>query len=140
MRRYLLDSNHLEMVVRKDPRVSAKLIEIRLAGSIPGTATPIAGEFIGGLSHGGVGPAKFRKAYELLESIRKWPYHYEAAEEYARLYAELRRKGITIGPIDLQAAAVARSLGNCTVVTCDSDFSQVPGLTVENWMASEPNA
>jgi tRNA(fMet)-specific endonuclease VapC len=29
-------------------------------------------------------------------------------------------------------AAVARSLGNCTVVSHDSDLSAVPGLSVEN--------
>jgi predicted nucleic acid-binding protein len=30
-------------------------------------------------------------------------------------------------------AAVALSLGNTTVVTIDSDFTAVLGLTVENW-------
>jgi len=28
---------------------------------------------------------------------------------------------------------IARSLGNTTVVTMDTDFAAVPGLTVENW-------
>jgi tRNA(fMet)-specific endonuclease VapC len=32
-------------------------------------------------------------------------------------------------------AAIAFTLGNCTVVTKDSDFSAIPGLTVENWAA-----
>jgi tRNA(fMet)-specific endonuclease VapC len=35
--------------------------------------------------------------------------------------------------IDIQIAAVALSLGNCTVVSGDSDLSAVPGLTVEKW-------
>jgi tRNA(fMet)-specific endonuclease VapC len=35
--------------------------------------------------------------------------------------------------IDIMAAAIARLLGDCTVVTVDSDLSAVPGLTVENW-------
>jgi len=37
--------------------------------------------------------------------------------------------------IDMMIAAIALSLGNCTVVTTDSDLSAVPGLSVENWEA-----
>jgi tRNA(fMet)-specific endonuclease VapC len=35
--------------------------------------------------------------------------------------------------IDIMVAAVALSLGNCTVVTDDTDLIAVPGLSVENW-------
>lgn len=38
--------------------------------------------------------------------------------------------------IDIQIAAIALTLGNCTVVTTDSDLSAVPGLPVENWTAT----
>jgi tRNA(fMet)-specific endonuclease VapC len=34
--------------------------------------------------------------------------------------------------IDIQIAAIALSLGNCTVLSADSDLTAVPGLTVEN--------
>jgi tRNA(fMet)-specific endonuclease VapC len=33
----------------------------------------------------------------------------------------------------IQIAAIAFTLGNCTVVTGDSDLAAIPGLTVENW-------
>jgi tRNA(fMet)-specific endonuclease VapC len=35
--------------------------------------------------------------------------------------------------IDVQIAAIARTLGRCVVVTKDRDLVAVPGLTVENW-------
>ena len=35
--------------------------------------------------------------------------------------------------IDVMLAAIALSLGNCTVVITDSDFSDIPALKVENW-------
>jgi tRNA(fMet)-specific endonuclease VapC len=35
--------------------------------------------------------------------------------------------------VDMQVAAIARSLGNCTVVSTDSDLADVPGLVVEDW-------
>ena len=40
--------------------------------------------------------------------------------------------------IDIQIAAIALALGNCTVVTADSDFAAVPGLAVEDWAAPAP--
>jgi tRNA(fMet)-specific endonuclease VapC len=30
-------------------------------------------------------------------------------------------------------AAIALTLGNCTVVTMDADLAAVPGLTIESW-------
>jgi tRNA(fMet)-specific endonuclease VapC len=33
----------------------------------------------------------------------------------------------------MMIAAIALTLGNCTVVSNDSDLLAVPGLTVENW-------
>jgi tRNA(fMet)-specific endonuclease VapC len=38
-----------------------------------------------------------------------------------------------MGPIDVQIAAIALTLGNCTVVTKDSDFAAIPGLAIEDW-------
>ena len=57
----------------------------------------------------------------------------EAAEIYGRLDAEPRRKGRLIQQVDMQIAAIALALGQCTVVSEDSDLFAVPGLSVENW-------
>jgi tRNA(fMet)-specific endonuclease VapC len=35
--------------------------------------------------------------------------------------------------VDVQIAAIALSLGNCIVVSKDSDLAAVPGLIVEDW-------
>jgi len=47
--------------------------------------------------------------------------------------AELRRVGRPMQTIDMMLAAIAMSLGDCTVVTCDSDLFAIPGLSVVNW-------
>src|SRR5262245_41093338 len=65
--------------------------------------------------------------------FRQWPFTTQAAREYGRLYAQLRRAGRTIQTVDLMIAAIALTLGGCTVVTADSDLSAVSGLNVENW-------
>ena len=65
-----------------------------------------------------------------------WPFDDKAAFEYGRLAAELRRIGRrSMQQIDIMIAAIAFSLGNCTVVTSDSDLTAVPSLLVENWVA-----
>jgi tRNA(fMet)-specific endonuclease VapC len=64
-----------------------------------------------------------------------WPYDAAAAWEYGRLFAELRRIGRPMQQIDIQIAAIALTLGNCTVVTSDSDLAAVPGLSTEDWAA-----
>jgi tRNA(fMet)-specific endonuclease VapC len=74
-----------------------------------------------------------RRLRRALSGVRCWPLDRVAAEEYGRLAAELRRIGRPMQQIDIMIAAIALSLGNCTVVSADSDLAAVPGLTVENW-------
>ena len=57
----------------------------------------------------------------------------EAAAMFGRIFAELRRIGRPMQQIDIQIAAIALTLGNCTVVSADTDLPDVPGLTVETW-------
>jgi tRNA(fMet)-specific endonuclease VapC len=62
-----------------------------------------------------------------------WPYTDAAAAHFGRMFAELRKIGRPMQQIDIMVAANAISLGNCTVVTRDTDLRSVPGLAVENW-------
>ena len=68
-----------------------------------------------------------------LKTLALWPFDIPAAEEYGRLLAMLRRKGKPIPQVDTQTAAIAISLGNCTVVTKDKHFAAIPGLRIEDW-------
>jgi len=45
----------------------------------------------------------------------------------------LARLGRPIGVVDMMIAAIAMTLGNCTVVSSDSDLLAVPGLKLEDW-------
>ena len=58
-----------------------------------------------------------------------------AAFEYGRIYHELARLGRPIGVVDTMIAAIAMTLGNCTVVSSDSDLRAVPGLNLADWRA-----
>ena len=66
-----------------------------------------------------------------------WPFDREAALKYGWLAAELKRSGRAMQQLDIAIAAIALTLGNCVVVSKDSDLRAVPGLTVEDWSQSE---
>jgi tRNA(fMet)-specific endonuclease VapC len=73
------------------------------------------------------------KVERSLNDFFLWPYDLDAAREFGRIYAHLRRTGRPMQQIDMQIAAVVLSLGNCTLVTADSDFAAIPGLIIEDW-------
>ncbi len=54
-----------------------------------------------------------------------------AARVYARLWASLATRGITVGSHDLIIAATAISLGFSVVTANMRDFGRIEGLTVE---------
>jgi tRNA(fMet)-specific endonuclease VapC len=58
----------------------------------------------------------------------------DAAEHYAEIRVDLRKKGQMIGANDLMIAAHARSLDATVVTNNVKDFGRVKGLKVENWM------
>jgi tRNA(fMet)-specific endonuclease VapC len=55
--------------------------------------------------------------------------------EYGVLRAALEAAGRPIGPNDLLIAAHARTLGAVLVTANIREFTRVPGLAVENWLA-----
>jgi tRNA(fMet)-specific endonuclease VapC len=57
-----------------------------------------------------------------------------AAEHYAEIRADLKKKGQLIGSNDLMIAAHARSLGATVVTNNVKDFRRVKGLKFENWI------
>ncbi|HEY3788394.1 MAG TPA: hypothetical protein VGL71_06035 [Urbifossiella sp.] len=56
--------------------------------------------------------------------------------QWNMISTQMRRQGRPMQQIDRLIAAIAVSLGNCTVVSSDSDLAAIPGLNVENWTKS----
>jgi len=57
------------------------------------------------------------------------------SRHYAVVRAELERQGVPIGANDYWIAAQALALRAVLVTDNVGEFSRVPGLTVENWLA-----
>ena len=133
MSRFLLDSNAAADCIFRRRDVHDRVREARLAGHKIGTGIPVFAELCAGIEYSATRDANMDVLNRNISLFRLWPFTAEAAREYGRLYATLRRSGRTIQTVDLMIAAIALTLGGCTVVTSDSDLSAVPGLNVVNW-------
>jgi tRNA(fMet)-specific endonuclease VapC len=135
MKRFLLDSNAVTSLINKREPLTQRVREARQRGSRIGTCEPVVAELFYGMELSASRDENLIRLRRGLRQIACWPLDRQACETYGRLAAELRRRGRPMQTVDMMLAAIALSLGNCTVVTTDSDLSAVPGLEVENWEA-----
>ena len=85
-------------------------------------------EILGGIEFSATRERNLLILHRKLSFFRLWPFTLDVAQEYGRLFAELRRMGRPMQVIDMMVAATAQTLTDCIVVTTDSDLSAVPGL------------
>lgn len=131
--RYLLDSGILSSFIQARQPVMRRAVAAVRAGHVLGICTPVLGEFIAGLMKSNAPAKNIRRLNHKLNDLRLWNYDRSAAEEYGVIQNDLRERGLLIQVVDMQTAAVAKALGNCTVVTKDGDFKRIPGLRSEDW-------
>ena len=72
---------------------------------------------------------------QFLAPLEILPYDDNAAQYYGNLRTHLEKQGTTIGSLDMLIAAHALSIA-CTLVTNNTkEFSRIPNLKIENWVA-----
>jgi tRNA(fMet)-specific endonuclease VapC len=133
MSRYLLDTGIASDYINRRNGVFERASAEVARGHQIGISTPVLGELCYGVEASATRERNLRLLSRAMLTWTLWPFDHVAAEEYGRIAATLRRIGRPMQSIDIQSAAIARCLGNCTVVSKDSDLSAVPGLSVENW-------
>ena len=72
------------------------------------------------------------KAAKLFAVLPCEPVPEKAGDHYATIKLARQQKGLTLDENDLWIAATALSLG-AVLVSRDSDFQQIDGLTVNDW-------
>jgi predicted nucleic acid-binding protein len=136
---YLLDNNHWSAIQRNDPIVIAHM------QSLPEEArifmpVIVQGELLAGIELAASEAKKeeLRRLYErvLAQATEILPVTSEVAEWYARIFAQLRRKGKPIPINDIWIAAIALAYG-LILVTSDEHFQHIDGLQVEDWTKPE---
>jgi tRNA(fMet)-specific endonuclease VapC len=133
MARFLLDTKIISHLIR-NPRGAAGA-RIALVGDARiCTSIIVAAE----LRYGAAKKASPRLAHEIeswLGRLSVLPIETPTDVFYGRLRAKLESAGRMIGANDLPIASHAMAL-NCTLVTDnDREFSRIPDLAVENWLA-----
>lgn len=136
MRRYLLDTGIMSDLMNDRCGVRDKAKAAWKRGDRIGTCWPVVGELWFGIERSSSRERNLGSLIRTLGEVLKWPFEDEAAKHFGRLRQELKKIGRVMSIVDIQLAAIAFSLGNCTVVTKDGDLSAVPGLPVENWATS----
>jgi tRNA(fMet)-specific endonuclease VapC len=137
MSRYLMDTGIAQDFINHRNGVRERADIARKEGIRIGICTPVLGELWSDVEGSVSRDRNLRRLQHALSRLVVWPYTNEAAGEFGRVFAELRRIGRPMQQIDIMIAAIAFSLGQCTVVTTDTDLTAVPGLTVVNWIATE---
>ncbi len=136
--KYLLDTNIVSYFLREaSPALNQRILDS--SADALGISIISAGELRFGLSK--LPPSK--RATELahhlnalLTAIAVLPLPANAAQHYGSTRAQLEAAGMPIGGNDLWIAAHALAQ-NMTLVTNNTrEFERVPGLRVENWIAS----
>ena len=130
---YLLDTNILSDLVRNPQGTVAAQITAAGEDTVC-TSIIVAAE----LRYGAIksNSAKLAQRIDMiLSALEILPLKKPADHQYAALRHHLTRQGTPIGPNDLLIAAHALML-DCVMVTANiREFSRVPKLRVENWLA-----
>lgn len=136
MRRYLLDTSIAGDFFEKRGKVPDRARDARRNGGRIGIGIPVLAELYYGVEFSASRDMNLKRLRQTVSGITIWPFDEHAAAEFGRLRAELRCRGRPMQVIDIMIAAIAITLGNCTVVSADSDLASVPHLDVENWQLS----
>jgi tRNA(fMet)-specific endonuclease VapC len=134
MKRYLLDTGVAGDFIDRRRGVHDRARAEVARGNRIGVAMPVLAELAYGVEWSASRDRNLQRLRIAMPAWTVWPFDQKAAFEYGRVAAELRRLGRPMQVVDMMIAAVAFSLGNCIVVSADSDLAAVPRLKVENWM------
>jgi len=132
--RYLLDTNILSSLLKQPSGAVASRI-CSVGEDAICTSIIVACELRYGAAKKD-SPTLSGKVEQLLSTVEVLPLDEDADGKYAQLRAALEKAGTPIGANDYLIAAHALSLELTLVTDNIGEFSRVPGLTMENWLAS----
>ncbi len=130
---FLLGTNILSNLIRRPQgRIAERLIR-EGEGSVC-TSIILASELRFGAAK--CGSARLAAQLEaVLAALEILPFEEPAARRYGELRDRLERQGTPIGPNDMLIAAHALAVGLTVVTDNVREFSRVPGLSLDNWLA-----
>ena len=129
---YLLDTNIFICALKGHPRVRARL---ERTAAVDVLLSPVVlGELELGVEKSAHVERNRERLARVVDGLAVVPLDAVTARCYARIRADLERKGTPIGANDLWIAAQGLALGAVLVTDNEREFSRVGKLTVENWL------
>ncbi|RXH54063.1 type II toxin-antitoxin system VapC family toxin [Granulicella sibirica] len=130
---YMLDTNMASYLLKgKSPATRQRMLSLQV-GELACISAVTEAEMLYGIAKSGIGEQRMRLLNWFLLLVAVQPWGREEAAAYGPLRARQEAMGKTLGPLDMQIAAHAISLG-AVLVTNDKAFHQVPDLVgVDNW-------
>jgi tRNA(fMet)-specific endonuclease VapC len=131
---FLLDTNAFSDLMRKHAKLEASL------ALLPSTDKVVICPIVRGEIRYGIEQLTQSRRRQVLEkqatplfaTIPCEPIPETAGDHYASVKLTRQRKGLTLDENDLWIAATAFAL-SATLVTRDSDFQQIDGLSISDW-------
>ncbi|SFN35655.1 type II toxin-antitoxin system VapC family toxin [Xenorhabdus japonica] len=126
---YMLDTNTVSYIFRKNPTVTAKLRTVSPSRICISSITEAALRY-------GVAKRQNKELENIvnmfIDLITVYDWDRDAVKTYGELRASMEQTGRVMGTMDLMIAAHALSK-KLSIVTSDSAFAMVNGLNVEDW-------
>lgn len=130
---YLLDTNILIAALKGRPEVRRRL------DCLPVSAMRLSAIVLGELEFGAEKSAHGERNRTRLAALaQRLPLvgiDFKTTRHYGQVRALLERKGTPIGANDTWIAAQALAIKATLVTDNEREFSRVPGLILENWLA-----
>jgi len=131
---YLLDTNHASPLVTLDHKLRSKILARRDQGDTFSICVPVSTETKFGIGVLPRAKSNLEEWRNLMSLLKIYELDADDAELAADLQISLRKRGWQLGSMDALIAAVALRY-DLILLTADKDFSEVEGLTTENWLA-----
>ena len=132
--RYLLDTNIWIFYLKNQDSAGGRRLRISAAAEIA-VCSIVWAELLHGARKYERRADRVARVERTLSPFPSLPFDDNAAREYALIRDQLETAGRSIGPNDLLIAAIARS-HELILVSNNTEFGRVNGLTVEDWSIS----
>lgn len=133
--KYLLDTNICIFVIRQKPAALLSRFRQQAVDEVAVSSVTLAELRYG--AEKSRDPARNHAALDaFLAPFDMAPFDAQAADWYGKLRADLERRGLLIGPLDMMIAAQALSIGVALITNNIQEFSRVTGLRTEDWTVS----
>lgn len=128
---HLLDTNICAAHFRRPGGLAHRFVQYGGGLYVP---TVVLGELYAGAYHVSNPAPLLQQIADLLTDVQVLDYDGACAEEFGKVRGRLLQQGVSVPTADLMIAAVAL-VHNLTLVTNNtSDFQNVPGLRLEDWL------